>query len=607
MLTSTRAGPCGARYRRSRRQCGISGLPRALRRRWRRTRRRSGRAVLGAPRRRPAPAAGSTPSSSPSWNRTITATTRSSDTGVSGATTVPAPNVISELARPSSEPPLQRRPHGDVARRQHHRARHRRAPLEVEDGERAVGEPQRREQRVVVAVRAVAGEVREVASADQRRGSGRRSASLAVRTPARRGARRARRPRRRRAPGRPGDERDPPAGSSRRRAMAQPVSDGLTDTARPSGPAGRPTAGRGARRSARRRRAAASARTRAREEPVGERAGHGRAVSAAAARDAAEPCARLSRCRLVAAAVDVGRQAVDRPQLVHDGPVADDRHGEQRAVEVGVLDRGPDRRAAAATRRGGTSAACRRPAPAARGRGSGAPAPPAPRRGRPRRLPSADAPPAAGWSTSRSSVSSSASTSSSGGRAAGSNDAVRRVASSWASSSRGRPSSIASRTPIRARPSLLAAAWARSSMAPSTAWWSARRRTPRLTARRASARLPRATRAGRGPAARTAGGRRRRPDRPGGELSSARSAPSRSPRPTRSSAAKQRRPATASHPVAERLELGGVGRELAGELRRRTVDRPRPQQHRAVPAPPTPDGRGGGTRRRCARRPRLAR
>ena len=39
------------------------------------------------------------------WNRVMTGTTALSDTGVSGATTVPAPNVISELANPSSAPP----------------------------------------------------------------------------------------------------------------------------------------------------------------------------------------------------------------------------------------------------------------------------------------------------------------------------------------------------------------------------------------------------------------------------------------------------------------------------------------------------------------------
>ena len=94
----------------------------------------------------------------------MTASTRSSLTGVSGAMTSDAPNVRSALDEPEQRAAVDRRRRPHAARRQHDDLGHRVGPLEVVDGQRPVGERERREQRVVGAERAVAGEV------DERRG-----------------------------------------------------------------------------------------------------------------------------------------------------------------------------------------------------------------------------------------------------------------------------------------------------------------------------------------------------------------------------------------------------------------------------------------------------
>ena len=180
----------------------------------------------------------------------MTARTRSSLTGVSGATTSDAPNA-QRAGQPEQRPTVDRRPKSPRCTPTARPSRHRRGPFEVVDGERSVGERERREQRVVGAERAVAGEVDEV---------GCRPASASALEPSTRRGRdhgrswsaRARRPRASAKRSRV-RRRTPPAatGPARRRAIAQPVSDGLTDTGRPQRPESRPTGRRAARRSAR--------------------------------------------------------------------------------------------------------------------------------------------------------------------------------------------------------------------------------------------------------------------------------------------------------------------------------------------------------------------
>ena len=64
------------------------------------------RVAAGGGRRRRARRPAPTPDATPSWKRCITAVTRSSLTGVSGATTSEAPKAPRALDSPSSVPPL---------------------------------------------------------------------------------------------------------------------------------------------------------------------------------------------------------------------------------------------------------------------------------------------------------------------------------------------------------------------------------------------------------------------------------------------------------------------------------------------------------------------
>ena len=204
---------------------------------------------------------------------------------------------------------------GDAARRQHDRARHRPATLQVVHRERAVGERQRREQRVVGPVRAMAGEVGEAAPPEGlQRGVGGSGAAEEHGRPAVQ-AGEGLDLRRRGRQVRPGGEQDaaPRSWLTRSPAWRPPTrsSDGETDTGRPESPGnalqarpcrapvGTTTSGRSDRR------------TRVGTMRSASRWPSSSSVARAAAFDAAEPWTRLSRWRAnVHASTSSARPAV---------------------------------------------------------------------------------------------------------------------------------------------------------------------------------------------------------------------------------------------------------------------------------------------------------
>ena len=264
---------------------------------------------------------------------------RSSVTGVSGATTVRGAEGHQRARQTEQRPAGGTRRRGDVARREHQRPRASRRTARGRRRSAGLGQPQRREQRVVGPIRAVAREVGEVDVPDgveallrRRRRTVRivapRCNPASVATSASAWARSG-----------PATSNARRCGCARRVAMTQAVSDGVTDTGRPRRsariPQGRPwrtpvgTMSNG--RQDRRTRAGSSfsgARRRWRRASWPRRLGSRRSLIT------------VESVQGHGAAVDVRHQAIDRTEVVQRRPPADDRHGVECAVDVGVGEQG---------------------------------------------------------------------------------------------------------------------------------------------------------------------------------------------------------------------------------------------------------------------------
>ena len=119
------------------------------------------------PRRpRPAASGGDTPAASARCNSTIEPTTALVVDGCQRGDDVGHAERHQRARQPEQGATPQRTGTRDAARRQDDRARQRPPPLEVVDGDAAVDHGQRREQRVVGAERAVAGEMGDVGRRD---------------------------------------------------------------------------------------------------------------------------------------------------------------------------------------------------------------------------------------------------------------------------------------------------------------------------------------------------------------------------------------------------------------------------------------------------------